>query len=72
MKIPDLFYPEYKQSLRLIMRRQSETNTVTFSPRHERGRVIWLKINKKKKSAKGFNKFISTESQEEGKLNAAA
>lgn len=43
MKIPDLFFPEYKQSLRLIMRRQSETNTVTFSPRHERGRVIWLK-----------------------------
>ena len=27
MKIPDLFYPEYKQSLRLIMRRQSETKT---------------------------------------------
>lgn len=46
MKIPDLFFPEYKQSLRLIMRRQSETNTVTFSPRHERGRVIWLKKKK--------------------------
>lgn len=30
MKIPDLFNPECKQSLRLIMRRQSETKTVTF------------------------------------------
>lgn len=49
MKIPDLFYPEYKQSLRLNMRRQSERKTVTFfSPRHERGRVIWLKKERKK------------------------
>lgn len=30
MKIPDLFNPECKQSLRLIMRRQSETKTMTF------------------------------------------
>lgn len=30
MKIPDLFYPECKQSLRLIMRCQSERKTVTF------------------------------------------
>lgn len=30
MKIPDLLNPECKQSLRLIMRRQSETKTATF------------------------------------------
>lgn len=69
MKIPDLFNPECKQSLRLIMRRQSETKTVTFL-------VLVTSVDKsfgsKKKSTNGFNKFISTESQEEGKLNAAA
>lgn len=70
MKIPELFCPECKQSLRLIMRRQSETKTVTFS-------VLVTSVDesfgsKKKKSTNGFKKFISTESQEEGKLNAAA
>lgn len=62
MKIPDLFYPECKQSLRLIMRhhkwnKNSEFFFVLVSDVDE-------SFGWKKKCTNGFNKFIITESQE--------
>lgn len=69
MKIPDLFYPECKQSLRLIMKVKVKQK-LTFSVHH--ASVDQSFGSKKKKKARmGSKKHISTESREE-KLNAAA
>lgn len=64
MKIPDLFYPECKQSLRLIMRHHKwNKNSEHFFLSSSQ---MWTScLAEKKKSTNGFNKFIITESQEE-------